>query len=216
VTRVKVCGVRTPEDLHLVADAGADAVGVISGVPVDTHREVNSETAADLVAAGPPFLTTTLVTMPDDPADAVALAATVAPDVLQLHADFDPEGFETLRAETGRKVVAAVDAADADRVRALDGAVDAVLLDSTTDEGAGGTGETHDWDAAADLVGDLATPVVLAGGLTPENVGRAVETVHPFAVDVAGGVEGPGGFKQADAVRSFVDEARRAGVVVER
>jgi phosphoribosylanthranilate isomerase len=216
VTRVKICGVRTPEDLHLVADAGADAVGVISEVSVDTHREVDPETAADLVAAAPPFLTTTLVTMPDDPSEAVELAATVLPDVLQLHADFDAEGFETVRAETGRKVVAAVDAADPDRVRELDGAVDALLLDSTTDEGAGGTGETHDWGAAADLVTDLATPVVLAGGLTPENVGRAVGTVHPFAVDVAGGVEGEGGFKRAEAVRSFVDTVRRAGVVVER
>jgi phosphoribosylanthranilate isomerase len=102
-------------------------------------------------------------------------------------------------------VVAAVDAGD--DVAALDGHADALLVDSTDESGAGGTGETHDWERAAALVEDLDTPVVLAGGLAPANVGRAVRTVRPYAVDVASGVERDGAV-DPERVRSFVAAAR--------
>ena len=210
MTRVKLCGVTSEADLALVADAGADAVGVISEVSVDTHREVAPTTAADLVAAAPPMLTTTLVTMPEEPGNAVGLAGAIQPDLLQLHADFTPDELRGIRAETETKLVVAVDADDPDRAHELDGVVDAVLLDSTTEDGAGGTGETHDWAAAGDLAADLDTPVVLAGGLTPETVAEAVETARPYAVDVASGIESDDGTKDAEKVRRFVGQAEEA------
>jgi phosphoribosylanthranilate isomerase len=210
VTRVKLCGVTSEADLSLVADAGADAVGVISDVSADPHREVAPTPAADLAASAPPMLTTTLVTMPDGPGNAVGLAGAVQPDLLQLHADFTPDELRGIRAETGTKLVVAVDADDPDRAHELDGVVDAVLLDSTTDDGAGGTGETHDWAAAGDLAADLDTPVVLAGGLTPAVVGEAVETARPYAVDVASGIESDDGTKDAETVRRFVQQVRDA------
>ncbi|MFC5365755.1 phosphoribosylanthranilate isomerase [Salinirubrum litoreum] len=210
MTRVKLCGVTSAADLSLVADAGADAVGVISEVPVDSHREVAPTTAAELVAAAPPMLTTTLVTMPEEPGNAVGLAGAIQPDLLQLHADFTPDELRGIRAETGTKLVVTVDADDPERAHELDGVVDAVLLDSTTEEGAGGTGETHDWAAAGDLAADLDTPVVLAGGLTPETVGEAVETARPYAVDVASGIEGDDGTKDAETVERFVRQVREA------
>ena len=209
MTRVKICGLTTPEDLALAVDAGADAVGFITDVPVDTPREIDSGTAAELVAATPPFATTTLVLMPDSPDHAVTLARTIKPDVLQLHSDFDPEELQFVRAESSAKLVVAVDAADHERAHELDDVADALLVDSTTDEGAGGTGETHDWDATRDLAADLDSPVILAGGLAPENVAEAVTTVEPYGVDVASGVESSGGEKDADAVREFVREVRR-------
>jgi phosphoribosylanthranilate isomerase len=104
-------------------------------------------------------------------------------------------------------VIVAVDAADPDRVRDYDDVADAILLDSTTEDGAGGTGETHDWHAARTLVDDCSTPVVLAGGLTPGNVADAVRTVDPYAVDVSSGVERTDGEKDHDAVASFVRNA---------
>lgn len=210
MTRVKLCGVTTPADLALVAHAGADAVGIISDVPVDTHREVEPTTAADLVASAPPFLTTTLVTMPEEPGEAVGLAGAVQPDLLQLHADFTPEELRGVRAGAGTKLVVAADADDPERARELDGVVDAVLLDSTTESGAGGTGETHDWTEAGALAADLDTPVVLAGGLTPATVAGAVETARPYGVDVASGIEGEDGSKDRAAVTAFVREVREA------
>ncbi|WP_338738288.1 phosphoribosylanthranilate isomerase [Haloplanus salilacus] len=207
MVRSKICGVTTEADLRAVADAGADAVGVLAEVSVDTPREVEPDRAADLIAAAPPFLSTVLVSMPDSATRAAELAGAVAPDAIQLHGDFDAEEIRYVRREARADVITAVDADDADRARRYDEVADAVLLDSTTESGAGGTGEPHDWDAAADLVTDLSTPVVLAGGLTPANVAEAVRTVGPYAVDVSSGVERTGGRKDHDAVARFVREA---------
>jgi len=207
MVRSKICGVTTERDLRAVADSGADAVGVITEVSVDTPREVAPERAADLVAAAPPFLSTVLVSMPDTPTRAIELAGAVAPDAIQLHGAFDDEAVRYVRREAHADVIAAVDAADPDRARGYDGVADAILLDSTTEDGAGGTGETHDWEAARSLVDDLTTPVVLAGGLTPENVAEAVRTVDPYAVDTSSGVERRGGEKDHEAVASFVRNA---------
>jgi phosphoribosylanthranilate isomerase len=131
-----------------------------------------------------------------------------------LHCEFDPDELQFVRAETSTKLVLAVDAAEPDRARRLDDVVDALLVDSTTEEGAGGTGETHDWDATRALASDLDSSVILAGGLTPENVAEAVATARPYAVDVASGVESSGGTKDAAAVRAFVRAVR--GVDAER
>mgnify|MGYP002281585118 CR=1 FL=1 len=207
MVRVKVCGVTDSEDLRAVARAGADAVGLITDVPVDTPREVSPETAATLVEAAPPFLTTTVVTMPDTVAEAVETVETVRPEVLQVHGEFGAGEFRSLGESIPAKVVGVVDAEAPERVRAVAPAVDAVLMDSVDGSGAGGTGETHDWDATAEVAASVDTPVVLAGGLTPENVAEAVRTVRPFAVDVASGVERTGGRKDHDAVDAFVANA---------
>ncbi|MFC4357180.1 phosphoribosylanthranilate isomerase [Halobium salinum] len=211
---VKVCGVTRAADLRAVADAGADAVGVIADVSVDTPREVDPSEAASLVASAPPFLTTTLVTMPDSPERAVELAEIVQPDVLQLHADFDPDEFRFVRAETRSRLVAVVPSDEPNRALDLEGAVDAVLVDSVSEDGAGGTGRTHDWERTRELAASLPMPLILAGGLDPDNVADAVEAVGPYAVDVASGVEASGGVKDHDAVRAFVRSAKRAGEAV--
>jgi phosphoribosylanthranilate isomerase len=207
MVRSKICGVTTEADLRAVADAGADAVGIVTEVSVDTPREVEPDRAADLIAAAPPFLSTVLVAMPESPARAVELAGALTPDAIQLHGDFDAEEVRYVRREARTDVITAVDAAGTDRAKAYDGVADAVLIDSTTESGAGGTGETHDWDAAGDLIAELSTPVVLAGGLTPENVAAAARTADPYAVDVSSGVERTGGRKDHEAVRAFVRNA---------
>jgi phosphoribosylanthranilate isomerase len=207
MVRSKICGVTSETDLRAVARAGADAVGIITEVSVETPREVPPDRAADLVAAAPPFLSTVLVSMPDTATRAVELAGAAAPDAIQLHGDFESDEIRYVRREARADVIVALDADDADRVRGYDGVADAILLDSATADGAGGTGETHDWDAARTLVDDLSTPVVLAGGLTPTNVADAVRTVDPYAVDVSSGVERAGGEKDHGAVASFVRNA---------
>lgn len=209
MTRVKICGITREADLSAAIEAGADAIGLISGVGVDTHREIDPATAADLAAAAPPFVTTTLVTMPSDPPDAVDIARTVGPDAIQLHSGFDADELGFVRAETEAKLLLAVGHDEHKRARALDDAVDALLIDSTSEAGGGGTGQTHDWEATGHLARELTSPVVLAGGLTPENVAEAVQVAGPFGVDVASGVELENGKKDHNAVARFVANAGR-------
>ncbi len=207
MTRVKVCGVTRGADREAVVAAGADAIGVIVDVPVDTPREIPAERAADLVAGVPPLVTSVLVTMPDSVQGAVALQREVAADAVQVHATLRPETVAGLRARLDAGVVAAVDADD--DLAGYAEAADALLVDSIDNQGGGGTGETVDWERTRERVAGLDVPVVLAGGLTPENVAEAIGTVDPFAVDTATGVEREGGVKDHDAVRAFVDAAGR-------
>jgi len=208
MTRVKICGLTDRDDVRAAVAAGADAVGVIADVPVDTHREVEPAIAADLLDGVPPFVASVLVTMPEAPGRAIELVDRVEPDVLQLHGDLPAGDVAFLAASLDVPLVLAVDAHDLGRASEVSDVVDAVLVDSLED-GAGGTGRVHDWDRTRDAVRDFDLPVVLAGGLTPRNVGEAVATVDPFAVDVASGVEGEDGHKDHDALRAFVERARR-------
>ncbi|RRJ28588.1 phosphoribosylanthranilate isomerase [Halocatena pleomorpha] len=202
-TRVKICGLTTAADRDLAVTAGADAVGFISGVSVDTPREISAETAATLVETTPPFVSTVLVTMPDDVSDALERIDRVGPDAVQVHG-LSPSAVAALAGETDAAVLAAVTAANSPDYESV---ADALVVDSLDDDGAGGTGETHDWERARDRVEALDSPVVLAGGLTPDNVGAAIETVAPYGVDVASGVERSSGHKDPAAVRSFLGRA---------
>jgi phosphoribosylanthranilate isomerase len=204
MTRVKICGVTRESDLLAVAASGADAVGLISGVSVDTPREVSPKQAASLAATAPPFLTTVLVTMPETTTDALTMARRTGVDAVQVHG-VDP----AMAAELGDHVRTLLVATDADRAPEYEGVADAVLVDRVDESGAGGTGETHDWARTRELVGSLDTPVILAGGLTPENVAEAVATVDPYGVDVASGTEASGGVKDQGKVEAFVRNARR-------
>ncbi|TKX81100.1 phosphoribosylanthranilate isomerase [Halorubrum sp. SD626R] len=209
MARVKICGLTRGADLRAAVDAGADAVGVISEVPVDSAREVDPAKAAELLADVPPFVTATLVTMPDSAERAVELVRTTGPDALQLHGEWTADEIRYVRAETERKVLLAVDADDPVRAEEFDAVADALVIDSTDDSGAGGTGETHDWAKTGELAARLTSPVVLAGGLTADNVAEAVRVADPFAVDVASGVELSDGRKDHNAVARFVANAGR-------
>lgn len=210
MTRAKVCGITNEADLRAAVDAGTDAVGVIADVHVDTPREVEPSTAADLVATAPPLVSTVLVTIPESAGRAIELAGAIKPDAIQLYGEFEPSDLRFVRAETDAKVIPALDYDDRERALEYDDVADAILVDSTED-GAGGTGETGDWEATRALVRDLDSPVILAGGLGPENVADAIEAVDPYAVDVASGVEAEGGRKDHDAVRAFVRRTTEAG-----
>ena len=209
MTRVKICGVTDGADRDAVVAAGADAVGIIHGVPVDTPREVDEETAETLAGGVPPFVTSVLVTMPTTVQEAVRRTDRIEPDAVQVHDGLSPAELGALGSRITQDIVAVVEG-DAPAIEDYASHADALLVDSVDADGGGGTGETHDWERTRDLVDSLDVPVVLAGGLTPENVAEAVETVEPFAVDVASGVESAGGKKDHDAVERFVRNATRA------
>lgn len=208
MTRVKICGITRREDLQAAASAGADAVGFVVSVPVDTPREIPASRARDLVGATPPFLTTVLVTMPETVDSTVELARRVGADAIQVHGDVSADDLDAIAGTVDGSLIVATEYKRAPRVGEL---ADAVLIDSTGERGRGGTGETHDWERTREVVGALDTPVVLAGGLDPGNVGEAVSTVDPHAVDVASGVERDGGLKDHDAVERFVRTAHASG-----
>jgi len=210
MTRVKVCGLTRAEDVAVVVEAGADAVGAVVDVPVDSPREVTPEHARALLADVPPFVTSVLVTMPQSVERATELVEVTEPDVLQVHGGLEPNGVEHLADWVPADVVVAVDVADANAAREYAAVADAILVDSTDEAGAGGTGRTHNWDATRRLREQLDVPVVLAGGLTPATVAAAIDTVDPFAVDVASGVEERGGEKDPSAVADFVAATRSA------
>ncbi len=206
-TRVKICGVTNKADRDVGIAAGADAIGVISSVPVETSREVSASKAGQLLRGLPPFVTGVLVTMPASVDAAVTLQNRVKADAVQIHGGLAPEDIKELGKQVSAELVVAVEH-DQDDIEAYAAVADLVLVDSAGAKGAGGTGETHDWELTAALVDQLETPVMLAGGLTPENVSTAISDVEPFAVDTASGVETESGSKDHDAVRSFVTTAQ--------
>ena len=203
-TRAKVCGITAEADRDAAVDAGADALGFVVDVPKDTPRELEPARAAELIDGVPPFVTTVLVTMPDDADRAIELHEQAGADVVQLHNDLPPEAVEEVADATGARLLKAV-SADADEASRYAPVADALLVDSRDATGAGGTGEAHDWAATRAIREAVEVPVVLAGGLTPDNVADAVRTVEPHAVDVSSGVERRPGRKDHDAVYAFVE-----------
>ena len=179
MTRVKICGITSQDELGTVVDAGVDAVGFVTEVPVETHRKLTREETRQLVKATPPFVTTVAVVMPEDDENAAELTRETDADAVQIH-----NGVGVAGAAEHAKVVERVEFDEEPSEE-----TDAVIVDSTDAQGAGGTGETTDWDAAARFVDESDLPVVLAGGLEPSNVAGAVEQVEPYAVDVSSGVE---------------------------
>jgi len=148
--------------------------------------------------------------MPETPADAIDLVEAVEPDAVQIHDPTDPVELATIRDGVEADLVAAIGADEVATADQYDDIADAILVDSTSDDGGGGTGETHDWERTRTVTSEIESPLILAGGLTPDNVAEAVQTVEPFAVDVASGVEAAGGVKDPDAVRSFIEQATTA------
>jgi len=214
MTRVKLCGMTSRAECALAVRFGADAIGLLVGQVHAAVDFVSPEQAKELCLTVPPFVTTVLVTHVEDVDEIGRLATMVPCPVVQAHSDLSVGELRTLRESLRpRRLIAKVSVEGeeaADRARSLEGVADAILLDSrdrSTDR-VGGTGLVHDWSISARIVERISTPIILAGGLNPTNVGRAIRTVRPWAVDVNSGVEDPSGSKNEDKVRAFVAAAR--------
>lgn len=210
--RVKICGITNPDDARAVADAGADAMG-LNFYP-GSSRYITIETGRTIVDALPPHVVKVGLFVNADVDTIVQTAADVALDLVQLPGDEPPEllaelsrrcSAPTIRAfRLGAEKLAPV-SAYLDRCRALGALPRMTLLDAHCEGQYGGTGTVADWPVAAQYAAMRdVPPLVLAGGLTPENVARAITAVHPAAVDTAGGVESSPGRKDPQLVRSFV------------
>lgn len=223
-TRIKICGMRTPEDIELAALYGADAVGFITEIP-ESPRKLDSDTAAALISKVPKCLDSVMVIMPENSSRALELIEKVRPDIVQIHSSLSSAELETIREKTdipiiktlsvpagmgSSKIQSLVNRLLKD-VRALEesGSVDSVLLDSGIAGKTGGTGCVHDWDLSRKIAEETELPLILAGGLKPENVQEAIRVVSPYAVDTASGVETLGK-KDAVKIRTFIEEVRCA------
>lgn len=214
--RVKICGIRSEADLRIAVASGADAVGFISGV---THRSEDAlapKRAAELVVATPPYVSTVLVTHVEHVEEIMELAEMVDADTIQVHGLVSHETLREVFAQSHgrRRITRAVHVAGEESVgEALHvaEACHAVHLDSRTADRLGGTGRTHDWSVSrriVDALAPLGLPVILSGGLCPDNVVDAVEAVRPYAVDVNSGVENERGDKDFDQSFQFVTKTR--------
>ena len=201
-TKIKICGITNIEDALFAAEAGADALGFV--FYEKSPRYVSSETVKKIISMLPPFVTTVGLFVN---AGGEAIETTVrlsGINVIQLHGDETPEECSF----APHPVIKAVRVKDAGSLAGVEKyPVSALLLDAWNDQQYGGTGESFNWQLARNLTGQL--PIVLAGGLNPDNVAEAIRVVAPYAVDVSSGVEKSPGEKDHDKIRKFIQQVRQ-------
>ncbi len=203
--RVKICGITNLEDALQAVEAGADALGFV--FYDKSPRYVSPDVANQIVSQLPPFVVPVglFVNAPDDLVEQVSQGSLRW--VIQFHGDETPEQCESY----GKPYYKALRMKpDVDVLREASNypSALAILLDAYKPGIPGGTGETFNWNA---IPAQLPKPLILAGGLTPDNVATAVNTVKPYAVDVSGGVERSKGLKDPDRVIQFINGAKHGG-----
>jgi len=210
MVRVKICGITRKEDLDAAAAAGADAVGFVVGV-ASSPRNIALEKAEKLIRQVPPFVKSVLVTVPRG-IDEFEMYEKLNPDAIQIHGEKLHAAASVRLKIPNTLLIGAVNANLANALDVVSKAAkifDAVLLDSFANGRYGGTGIVHDWELskrAKHLI--HPKPLILAGGLSPENVAEAVRTVQPYAVDVSSGVELQPGIKDHQKIIEFIKNAK--------
>lgn len=211
--KVKICGIRTEQDLEAAINSGADAVGFITDVPVDSPRKITLAQASRLISKVPVFVTSVLVIMPENAQQAIYMIHAARPMAVQIHNVLPLSELAKIR-DTGVKLIKTIQVyrdSEADtvlkQINEVFGVIDAVLLDTALDGRTGGTGIPHNWELSSKVVLSAGIPVILAGGLKPENVREAVRCVSPYAVDTASGVE-TSGKKDGRKMMDFINKAK--------
>lgn len=224
-TRVKLCGLMSTDDIGLAVHAGADALGFVTEYPVAVPWNLARQRAAELVAAAPPFVTTVAVV--GGPVDHIlAIARAVRPHFLQLHGDetldeirqicasLQDTGIKVIKAlrvdvDTGQALFSVADPVQASTVLSGSG-IAALVVDSKTASRPAGTGVTLDWSIVREVAAAISLPLILAGGLTVENIAQAIAQIRPYGVDVISGVEIESGVKGQQLAVDFVRAAKNA------
>jgi len=205
--RIKICGITRLEDALLAARLGADALGF--NFWPGSKRFIAPAAARAIVRALPPFVTTVGVFVDAGRDELLSAAAVSGVQVLQLHGDEPPELARSLPMPL-LKAIRVSGPASLDAIDRWPGAA-GFLLDAAA-PGYGGSGLTFDWSLASEAA--RRATVLLAGGLTPDNVAGAIRAVRPFAVDVASGVESAPGLKDAERLAAFITAARAAAAAL--
>lgn len=202
--RIKICGITRSADALEAARLGADALGFVFYAA--SPRNIDSNAAREIVAALPPFVTTVGLFVDADAKAIDAVLAKVRLDLLQFHgsesatfcAGFGVPYLKAVRMKPGLNLL---------QYAAAYASAAGILVDSYVEGVAGGTGTTFDW---ARIPRQLGKPLVLSGGLDPDNVNAAIATVGPWAVDVSSGVEAAKGIKDSAKMARFIQGVRDA------
>ena len=197
-TRAKICGITRLEDALAAVEHGADAIGLVFYKP--SPRYVSIEQAAAISAALPPFVSVVALFVDPTQGEVNAVLSRVRIDVLQFHgeesevacAQYSLPYLKVIRVKTDTNLIQYAQAYSTAK---------ALLLDTYSEHAVGGTGQVFDWSL---IPNNLPVPIILAGGLTPENVNEAVKQVKPYAVDVSGGVETSKGIKNSVKIAAFM------------
>ena len=204
-TRVKICGITNVEDAIAAVNAGADAIGLV--FYAQSPRYVTIEQAQQIVAAMPPFVSVVALFVNASTAEIETVLAQVRIDIVQFHGDETPSDCEQIKLPYYKAIRVKADT-NLLQYEVEFSSAKALLLDTYSDAAFGGTGQVFDWGL---IPQNLTKPVILAGGLTAENVALGIKQVRPYAVDVSGGVEQSKGVKDVAKIAAFmhaVEESR--------
>lgn len=211
MVRVKICGITNTEDALAAVEAGADALGFVFA---ESPRRIGPDSAASIVRELPTHIATVGVFANQDAEEIFQIMERLGLHFAQIHGELGgsskpPTGAASWGLIRALRIGTEEDICTASQDDLL-AACDAVLLDTHVEGLMGGTGQTFDWELAVQAH-SLNKPLILAGGLTPENVEEAVRKVRPYAVDVSTGVEASPGKKDHDKIKEFIRNARKAG-----
>jgi len=200
--KIKICGITNLEDALASIEYGADALGFVFFPK--SPRYITPEKAGEITAQLPPFITTVGVFVNEEPAKIKEIMASARLHVLQLHGDETPDSCSTWSPVV--KAFRVKDFVDLKPLEHYKG-VSAYLIDTFAPSSYGGTGQIFNWDIAVEA--KKFGNIILSGGLTPENIEKAVRWVKPYAVDVSSGVEADKGKKDLKKVKEFIERAER-------
>ena len=207
MVKVKVCGITRLEDALSACSFGADAVGFI--LYPKSKRFIKPKEVRKITSQLPPFISKVGVFVNEDPRDVLEILSYAHLDFAQLHGDETPEECDYVGAHRVIKVFRLKNGDEVEKIEPYVGKVRAILLDTYDSKVYGGTGRPFNWEIAVKVRETFPEiPVILSGGLRPENVKRAVETVNPYAVDVSSGVEREPGVKDPEKVEQFIRNAK--------
>ena len=203
--RIKICGITNIEDAHAAADLGADALGFI--FVVGTPRYVRPQAVERIISELPPFITTVGVFADASPETISQTVRTCGLNAAQLHGSETPEYCGELGVRHAVPLIKAFRVKDRGSLSSVpEYKVSAYLLDTYVKGKKGGTGEIFNWDLAREA--KAYGKIIVAGGLTPENVVQAIRHVAPYAVDVGSGVESSPGRKDHEKIRAFIGNVK--------
>lgn len=203
-TRVKICGITRLEDALTAAQAGADAIGFV--FDPKSPRHVHPDQALKITRALPPFVTVVGLFVNAAPDTVEGVLSHVPLDLIQFHGTEKPEQCRRYH-RSYIKAIHMKPEVDLRELARLYGDATGLLLDTYVADAAGGSGQAFDWNR---IPQDFDRPVILAGGLTPENVAEAIRKVRPYAVDVSSGVEQSQGIKDAGKIIAFIDAVKNS------
>lgn len=205
MTRIKICGITNEEDAQEAVRLGVDALGFVFA---ESPRRISIEVASRLIQELPPFVLTVGLFVDEEEVEVYEAMRRCKLDVLQFHGNESPQYCGEFR--QNRKVIKAFRIKNNEGLEKLrDYNVDGYLLDAFVTGTPGGTGQTFDWNLAREAT-RLVKPIILSGGLNPDNVGEAIKRVKPYAVDVSSGVEAKPGKKDSGLMKKFVEAVRLA------